>query len=269
MSAQIVSSDGVAIDYYLNGEADRPVVMLSNSLGTDVRLWELQLHALASRYRVLRYDSRGHGASDAPEGDYSLRRLGLDALNLIDGLGIDRVSFCGISLGGMVGQWLGCHAPERIRSLALCNTSAYMGPPHAWDVRIANVRVGGILGIAEGVLNRWFTPRFVTQSRDIVERARSMLLGTSPGGYIGCCAAIRDMDLRGMGSRIAAPTLVIGGIDDPATPASHAEALAAEIPNARLVMLPAAHLSNLEQPEKFSLALLKFLGETADPVEMV
>jgi 3-oxoadipate enol-lactonase len=258
-----IDSDGASLAYSIEGARDAPVVMLSHSLGTDARLWDLQIPDLASRYRVLRYDSRGHGGSSVPEGDYTLARLGRDALDLIDALGIDSVSFCGISLGGMVGQWLGCHAPERLRSLALCNTSAYMGPPESWDARIAAVRTGGMAAIADAVLDRWFTADFLASAPPAASIARSMLLATSPLGYAGCCAAIRDMDMRTYSAGIAGPTLIIAGLHDPATPSTHAEVLLAKFPGARLAMLPAAHLSNLEQPRLFIDTLLEFLADSA------
>jgi 3-oxoadipate enol-lactonase len=262
MSNSITTGDGESIAYYLDGPRDAPVVMLSNSLGTDLRLWGPQMSALGSQFQVLRYDSRGHGRSTAPRGDYTLERLGLDALDLIDALGIEKVAFCGISLGGMVGQWLGYHAPDRLKSLALCNTSAYMGPPDTWNARIAGVRASGMTAVAEGVLGRWFTATFLASSPEAVQVARAMLLATSPVGYAGCCAAIQAMDLRPLGAGIHASTLIIAGTYDPATPPAHAQALLNQIPNARLAMLPAAHLSNLELPQEFSDTLLTFLRET-------
>jgi 3-oxoadipate enol-lactonase len=261
MSDSIISSDGESIGYYIDGPRDAPVVILSNSLGTDPRLWAPQMPALTAYFRVLRYDSRGHGSSSAPQGDYTLERLGLDALDLIDALGIERVAFCGISLGGMVAQWLGYHAPNRIRSLAICNSSAYMGPPESWNARIASVRAHGMSAVAEAVLERWFTAEFLANSPQAVQVARAMLLATSPVGYAGSCAAIRDMDLRSLGAGIQASTLIIAGAHDFATPPAHAEALLAQIPNARLQMMPAAHLSNLETPQPFTETLLRFLRE--------
>jgi 3-oxoadipate enol-lactonase len=259
-----IDSDGASLAYSIEGARGAPVVMLSHSLGTDTRLWDQQLPDLASRYRVLRYDSRGHGGSSVPEGGYTLARLGRDALDLIDALGIDRVSFCGISLGGMVGQWLGCHAPERLRSLVLCNTSAYMGPPESWNARIAAVRAGGMAAVADAVLERWFTADFLGSAPPAASLARSMLLATSPLGYAGCCAAIRDMDLRTYRTGLARPTLIIAGLYDAATPPTHSEVLLARLPGARLAMLPAAHLSNLERPQLFTDTLLEFLADSAN-----
>jgi 3-oxoadipate enol-lactonase len=261
MKGNITTSDGESIAYYIDGPDDADVVMLANSLGTDHRLWAPQMPTLTAHFRVLRYDARGHGASTVPQGDYTLDRLGTDALDVLDALGIDHVSFSGISLGGMVGQWLGIHAPQRLGSLVLCNTSAYMGPPEGWQTRIATVRAQGMSAMVQPVLERWFTAEFLAREPEAVQVTRSMLLSTSPAGYAGCCAAIRDMDLRRLGSKIPVSTLIIGGSSDPATPPAHAEALQAQIPDSRLVMLPAAHLSNLEVPEEFTRELFEFLRD--------
>jgi 3-oxoadipate enol-lactonase len=254
-------SDGENVAYRLDGARKAPVVVLSHSLGTDLRLWEGQVNALAAHYRVLRYDIRGHGKSSVPVGPYELARLGQDVLDLLDALGIEQVSFCGLSLGGMVGQWLGHHAPQRLRCLSLCNTSAEMGPPSNWDERIAAARTLGLAAISESVLGRWFTPGFQADSSQVVEFARSMLIATPTDGYAGCCAAIRDMHLSGLTSRISVPTLVVAGSFDVATPRAHADSILKQVINGRLTMLPAAHLSNLEQPKAFSAELEEFLAE--------
>jgi 3-oxoadipate enol-lactonase len=259
MKRNISTSDGESIACYIEGPEDADIVMLANSLGTDHRLWAPQMPVLTSHFRVLRYDARGHGASTVPQGEYTLDRLGADALDVLDALGIGHVSFSGISLGGMVGQWLAIHASQRLRSLALCNTSAYMGPLEAWQTRIATVRARGMSAMVQPVLERWFTPEFLSREPEAVRVTRNALLSTSPTGYAGCCAAIRDMDLRQLGSKITVPTLIIGGAFDPATPPAHAEALHAQISGSRLVMLPAAHLSNLEVPEEFTKQLFEFM----------
>lgn len=254
------TEDGCEIAWRMDGPARAPVLMLSNSLGTDMGMWDKQLSAFSEKMRVLRYDTRGHGATSAPAGDYGLDRLGRDALALLDALGMDRVHFCGLSLGGMTGQWLGVFAPERIDRLILANTSPYMGPPTAWQQRMDLVRAQGMGTIAEAVLQRWFTPAFIENSTAEIANVREQLLNTSPQGYAGCCAAIRDMDLRPLSSLIQAPCLVICGTDDPATPPEHAEALHAAISGATCVMLKAAHLSNIEQPTEFTNVALDFLG---------
>ncbi|MBL8646504.1 3-oxoadipate enol-lactonase [Sphingosinicella xenopeptidilytica] len=250
--------DGCRIAWALDGPEGAPVLMLSNSLGTTMEMWRPQLAAFAARFRILRYDTRGHGRSDAPPGGYGLDRLGRDAVELLDALGIDHVHFCGLSLGGMTGQWLGARAPDRIDRLILANTAAVMGPPSAWDTRIVTVRQQGMAALTDAILERWFTPEF----RAVPERTsfvRDQLLATDPAGYAGCCAAIRDMDLRPLLNWIAAPTLVITGSRDPATPPADSALIVEAIPGARQVMLNAAHLSNVEQPEAFSTAVLDFL----------
>jgi 3-oxoadipate enol-lactonase len=186
-------------------------------------------------------------------------RLGRDVLELLDGLGVQRANFCGLSMGGMVGQWLGLRAPERLTRMVLANTSAFMGPPTDWDKRIGLVRENGMSALAEAVLERWLTPSFRAASPDAVQTVRGMLLATAPSGYAGCCAAIRDMDMRRLIKLISVPTLVIGGAQDPATPPGHAELLADEISQSSLVMLKAAHLSNVEQPLEFTRAVLSHL----------
>lgn len=258
---RITASDGVALACRIDGPTEAPALILGNSLGTDMRLYDGQWPGLAQRYRVVRIDTRGHGGSDAPPGDYALDRLGRDVLDVAAALGIGRFAYAGISLGGMVGQWLGVHAADRVTALALCNTSAWMGPAEAWQARIAAVRDGGMAAIAGGVAERWFTPGCRATRPDVVARALAMLTATPAAGYAGCCAAIRDMDQRAAVAAIATPTLVIAGSDDPATPLSHAEQLAGAIAGARLAVLPAAHLSNLEQPALFTRTLLAFLDE--------
>lgn len=251
--------DGCRIAWALDGPEGAPVLMLSNSLGTTMEMWRPQLAAFAARFRILRYDTRGHGRSDAPPGGYGLDRLGRDAVELLDALGIDHVHFCGLSLGGMTGQWLGARAPDRIDRLILANTAAVMGPPSAWDTRIVTVRQQGMAALTDAILERWFTPEF----RAVPERTsfvRDQLLATDPVGYAGCCAAIRDMDLRPLLGRIAAPTLVITGGRDPATPPADSALIVEAIPGTRQVMLDAAHLSNVEQPEPFTASVLDFLA---------
>ncbi len=260
LTGQVTTGDGCGIAYRVDGPDEAPVLILSNSLGTAMAMWEPQLAAFAARFRVLRYDSRGHGASDVPAGAYSMDRLGRDVIELMDALGIARASLCGVSKGGMVGQWLGVRAPERIEKLALCNTAAYMGPPAGWDQRIAAVTAGGMAAMTEPVLERWFTPEFRATAPEAIAPVRDMLLTTAPAGYAGCCAAIRDMDLRITDPLIRRPTLVIAGSRDPSTPPDVTGAVAAMIPGAQLVTLEAAHLSNIEQPDGFTRAVLDFLA---------
>jgi 3-oxoadipate enol-lactonase len=258
----VVTGDGCRIAYRLEGEAGRPVLLLSNSLGTDMSMWDAQIPDLLGHFRVLRYDPRGHGTSDVPPGSYAMDRLGRDVVELLDHLGLDRVSFCGLSMGGMVGQWLCLRAPERLDRVVLANTSAYMGPPAGWDARVQQVLRDGMISIAAAVLERWFTPGFLLSADLPVGRLREVLVATSPVGYAGCCAAIRDMDMRPFVRIIDRPVLVIGGEHDPATPPEHADTLASGIKNARRVLLPTAHLANVELPEVFTAHVIDFLHGT-------
>jgi 3-oxoadipate enol-lactonase len=256
----ITAGDGCRLAYRLDGPEDAPVLMLSNSLGTTHEMWSPQMSAFSGQFRVLRYDTRGHGASDAPSGAYSIDRLGRDAVELLDALNIEHVWFCGLSMGGMIGQWLGSHVPERLAGLILANTAAYMGPPSGWQARIATVREHGMAALTEAVLQRWFTPDFIAKSPQAVAPVRAMLLACDPAGYIGCCSAIRDMDQRLTARVIAVPTLLISGARDPATPPADAALLNAAIEGSRIVSLEAAHLSNIEQAEEFTEAVMAFVA---------
>ncbi len=259
MTALFVDVDGGRLRYRMDGAADAPVLVLSNSLGTNLSMWDPQMAELTRGFCVIRYDARGHGESTVTPGPYSIERLGRDAVALLDRLAIDRAHFCGLSLGGMTGMWLAIHAPSRIMKLALCNTAARIAPPDLWNARIEQVRAGGMGALVEAVLARWFTPLFLAQSPVIAESIRPMLLACPADGYAACCAAIRDMDQRLAIAAIAAPTLVIAGTHDPATPPADGRFLADRIKGARYVELPAAHLSNIEATREFTAALLKFL----------
>jgi 3-oxoadipate enol-lactonase len=251
--------NGVRLHHRFDGSAEAPVLVLCNSLGTTLEMWDAQMPAFAERFRVLRYDTRGHGRSSVPRGPYSVADLGKDLLSLLDQNGIDRVRFCGLSMGGMTGMWLGCNAPERIERLVLCNTSAKLGSPETWNERIALVEKEGMKAMAEGVIARWFTPEFRARDPEAVEKVRRMLLETPAAGYAACCAAIRDQDQRETVCTIRAPTLIVAGIHDPATPPDHAHAIASRIPGARVIELPAAHLSNIEAADRFTASVLDFL----------
>jgi 3-oxoadipate enol-lactonase len=257
----VTTGDGCRLAYRLDGPEDRPVLMLSNSLGTTHEMWAPQMPAFTGRFRILRYDTRGHGQSDVPSGAYSVDRLGRDAVELLDALDIAQAWFCGLSMGGMVGQWLGSHAPDRVSGLVLANTAAYMGPPSSWQSRIATVRAHGMAALTEAVLQRWFTPEFIAKSPEAVAPVRAMLLACDPEGYIGCCSAIRDMDQRLTARVIGVRTLLISGAHDPATPPADAALLNAAIEDSRIVSLEAAHLSNIEQAGGFTAAVMEFAGE--------
>jgi 3-oxoadipate enol-lactonase len=256
---EITTDDGARLHYTLEGPEGRPVLLLSNSLGTTAGMWEPQATALAGAFRLLRYDSRGHGQSGSPPGPYTIERLGRDALSLLDQLGIGRVSFCGLSMGGMVGMWLGVNAPERVERLVLCNTSAHIGSPEVWEQRIQTVRAQGMAAIVPGVIDRWFTKPFQERSPEAVARIRDMLLANDPEGYVAACAAVRDMDQRDAIAAIKAPTLVIAGRHDEATPPEQSHLIAERVKGAELVELDAAHLSNIEAEAGFTAALRRFL----------
>lgn len=255
----------VALHHHLAGPEYAPVVVTSNSLGTTLQMWDDQAPELSDRFRLLRYDHRGHGGSSVPPGPYTIEDLGRDVLALLNQLCIERFSFCGLSIGGMVGMWLASEVPERVDRLVLCCTSARLGPPEMWTTRAETVRADGVGDSADSVLERWFTPPFRASHRETVERAVRMLCDTSPEGYAGCCEAIRDMDLRTRLGAIHAPTLLISGADDPVTPPDHAKLICGSIPDARLVVIPqAAHLANVEQPVAFTQAVLSHLEPVAE-----
>jgi len=237
-----------------------PALVLSNSLGSALEMWRPQVDPFCSVFRLLRYDTRGHGLSSVPPGPYSIAQLGSDVLRLLDAHGIERTHFCGLSMGGIVGMWLGVNAPDRIDRLVLSNTTPWLGPPQVMDARIELVRKAGLAGLADATMERWFTPEFRAADPQTVQRIRDQLVATSPEGYIACCEALRDNDLRSDLSRIQARTMVITGTDDPTSPPSAALAMAAAIPGARCVELPAAHLSNLGAAAAFNATVLGFLA---------
>ncbi len=259
MSESFIDLAGTRLHYRIDGPAGAPALVLSNSLGTDLHMWDPQVPELARMFRVLRYDTRGHGQSGATPGPYSVEQLGRDVLGLMDGVGMERAHFCGLSLGGMTGMWLAVHAGYRIDRLVLANTAARIGTPDAYNTRIEKVRAAGMMPIAPAVLERWFTPAFIAQHADAVAPVRTTLEGIAPEGYIGGCAAVRDMDLREAIARITRPTLVIAGTHDLATPPADGRFIAEHIPGARYVELPAAHLSNIEAAARFTAAVLDFL----------
>jgi 3-oxoadipate enol-lactonase/4-carboxymuconolactone decarboxylase len=243
-----------------DGPDDAPVLVLSNSLGTDLQMWERQMSVLTRRHRVLRYDQRGHGQTPAPPGPYSIDDLADDVVALLDHHHIERVSFCGLSLGGMVGMALASRAPERIDRFVACCTSARLGPPELWKERAELVRTGGMAAVIDAVCARWFSAAFAAADASTVDEIRAMLAATQPEGYARCCEAIGAMNLLDRLGAIAAPTLVLAAALDPATPPEHGEIIRSAIPGARLVVLPdAAHLANVEQPEAFNRAIVAHL----------
>jgi 3-oxoadipate enol-lactonase len=245
--------------YQLDGPAGAATLALSNSLGTNLSLWEPQLPALTEHFRVLRYDSRGHGQTSATPGEYSVELLARDVLRLLDGLKLDRVHFCGLSIGGMTGMWLGVNVPERLNKLVLCNTAPKIGNVDDWNARIKAVRKGATKAVSESVIERCFTPEFRTKNPHAVAKTKAMIEGTSTDGYVGSCAAVRDFDFWTKVEDIKAPTLVIAGTHDAAVPTADAQKLAHAIPGARYAELSAAHISNIEDAARFTAELSAFL----------
>jgi 3-oxoadipate enol-lactonase len=237
-------------------------MVLSNSLGTDHSLWDFQVAALSRERSVWRYDTRGHGDSGKPQGDYSIERLGNDLLAVIDATGTERVDVCGVSIGGMTALWVALHAPDRVRRIVLANTAAQIGDAGLWSARIKTVRTDGLGALADATMTRWFTPEFRAARPEVVARFHSTITHADAAGYAGCCAALRDADLRAQLSQVACPTLVVTGRHDPATPPAQGQWLAEQIAGARLVELEAAHLSNVERADDFNAAVLNFvIGE--------
>ena len=252
----------MSLDHRLHGPDDADVVVLSNSLGTTQELWSRQIPELAERFRVLTYDHPGHGASELLARPCTVETFAHGLLGLLDELGLERVSLCGVSLGGIVGMALALEAPERVERLVLACTSAYLGPPEGWAERARIVRTAGMEAIADTVVGRWFTPELPREQPETVARFRAMLAATPPEGYARCCEAVGAWDARERISAIASPVLVVAGKDDPATPVENAELIASRIPGARLHVLErAAHLANVERATAFTSAVLEHLGQ--------
>ena len=256
----IIDAEGCPIHVAVEGEPGRPALMLSNSLGTDLHMWDGQVADFTRHFRLVRYDRRGHGRSGAPKGPYTMERLGRDALAVMDALGLPRVHWCGLSTGGMVGTWLAAQAPERIDRLILSNTTSHYADKTLWDQRIAAVRqAGGLAPLADRLLALWFTKDFRERKPAIMERLRAMIAANPVDGYVGCCEAIRDMDHRPLLAKIAKPTLIIAGRYDQPTPLAASEYMRERIADAQLTVLEAAHISNIEQPAAHTDAVLSFL----------
>jgi len=253
---------GAYIHYELTGHGKAPVLALCNSLGTNFFMWDAQLPALLKHFRVLRYDTRGHGQSAVTPGPYSFEQLAQDVLALADAVEVQKFSFCGLSMGGVTGMWLGIHAPERLHKLVLCSTAAKIGNADTWNARIDTIRKHGTRSIAAGTMERWFTQRYRENSPPAVERIRHMVESTSTEGYVACCQALREADFREAIAQIRTPTLVISGTHDPATTPQDGRFIAERVPAARFVELDAAHMSNVEQPEKFTEELNSFLASS-------
>jgi 3-oxoadipate enol-lactonase len=255
-----VTTDTVTISYEVDGPEDAPALLLINSIGSTRELWARQMPALAGAYRVIRYDARGHGRSSAPPGDYTLDQLGRDAVAILDALTIPAAHVCGISLGGLTAQWLGTHAAARVRSLVLANTAARIGSLESWSERIALVREKGLSAVADRAMPIWFSPAFLERDPETVHGFRAMVQGCPPQGYLGCCAALRDADLRGEIASIAAPTLTVASTADTATPPEGLAFIGDRVRGAQMVTLDSGHLSNVECAAEFTAATLDFLA---------
>jgi 3-oxoadipate enol-lactonase len=254
-----LEANGARFHYLWDGPESAPVLVFSNSLGTNLAMWDPQIPALASRFRILRYDTRGHGQSESTPGPYSITQLGRDVVAFLDLLGIDRAHFCGLSMGGATGLWLGIYAADRIHRLILSSTAAKFGTPEIWKTRIDTVRSSGMAPVANTQAGRWFTPEFIAHAPEKVEWTRQMILHSPPEGYIANCAAVRDTDFRETASRIRNATLIIVGAADPVTPPSEARFLEQRIPGSRCTEIHGSHLCNVESPDAFTSALSNFL----------
>lgn len=251
--------ESVDLHSRLEGLPGSPVLLLSHALGVSLAMWNVQVEVLASQFRVLRFDTRGHGGSPVPPGPYTLAQLAGDVLRLMDARGVERAHFCGLSMGGCIGMWLAAHAPDRIDRLVLCNTMTAFDTPGALSDRMAVVRRDGMAALADATLERWFTPQYRAQETQAVADIRALLLAAPVEGYVGCAAALRDMDLRGDLVRIRARTLVICGSQDATSSPAASRVMAAGIADARCLELPAAHLSNLNAASAFNAAVMGFL----------
>lgn len=255
----ILEAGSLRLRYLVEGRSDAPWLVLSNSLGSDLDIWAPQMASLLENFRVLRYDARGHGRSSVPPGPYTIAQMGGDVLALMDEVGIERAHFCGLSMGGLVGMWLAVNCPAPIDRLVLCNTAAHIGTQEMWNTRIETVNRNGMAWIVPAILERWFTADFLARVPKKVDLVRHMLMHTSPAGYVAGCAAVRDADLREDLSKIKAPTLVIVGMRDKATPPHEGKLIADHIPGARYVELKASHLSNWEVSQSFAARVIDFL----------
>ncbi|HWZ41808.1 MAG TPA: 3-oxoadipate enol-lactonase [Bradyrhizobium sp.] len=257
----MIDADGCLLNVSVEGRDGGPTLMLSNSLGTNLNMWEPQMKALTQVFRVIRYDRRGHGKSQVPPGPYSMERFGRDVLAILDDLNIEKVHWCGLSMGGMVGQWLGANAPERMGKIILSNTACYYADPTNWHNRIKAVKEGGIAAVAETVIAGWLTADFREREPQITANLKAMLLASPVPGYLACCEALSTLDQRELLPAIKSPTLVIAGRQDMATPIAAGEFIRSKIPGASLTILDAAHISNIEQSHAFTDTVVGFLTQ--------
>ena len=262
MTSFATTERGTRIAYSISGRPWRPSLILTHSLGSDHGMWAPQVEALKEQYYIVSIDNIGHGESDVPAGDYSVADMADGVMAVADAEQLERFHYCGLSVGGITGQWLGVHHPERLLSATLCNTGAKIGTAELWNERIEIARANGMGGLVDGVIARWFSAGFPETNPERFARARATFLATDPTGYAGVCAAIRDADLRDVVGSISVPTLVVGGIADQAAPIEQSRWLHEQIAGSRLVELPAAHLSNLDREPEFTAALEQFLTES-------
>jgi 3-oxoadipate enol-lactonase len=255
----MIETKTARFQYELAGSITAPTLLFSNSLGTDFGMWNPQFDEFKRDFQILRYNARGQRDSSIDGGPYSIALLAEDVIELLDALHIHTVSFCGLSMGGTVGMALALRFPERLHKVVLCNTSPKIGTAESWNLRIDTVNKGGMKAVVDAVLERWFTPAFRAAGAPAIQMTRQMLLDSPAAGYVGCCAAVRDMDQRDAIAAIRVPTLVVGGASDPVTPPSDGRFVAAHIPGAQYVELPAAHLSNVEAAGLFNEAVGRFL----------
>ncbi len=254
------ADDGCPLNVEVSGPENAPALMLSNSLGTDLTMWDEQAAEFSKHFRLIRHDRRGHGKSGTTKGPYSFDRFGRDILGIVDALKVKTINWCGLSMGGMDGQWLGANAPTRVDKLVLANTHFYYPDKTFWTGRIKFVQEKGLEALVEANMERWFTPGFRARAPETIARMKTMFLATDRDGYTACCEAIAAMDFRASNPRVKAPTLVIVGSQDAATPPAAGEAIAQQIPGGKVAALDAAHISNVEQPKGFTEAVLNFLA---------
>ena len=254
------TSNDAQINYQTFGDASKPALVFSNSLGTKYSMWQPQIEHFQQDYYVICYDTRGHGASSAPQGPYSLEQLGQDVVNLLDHLNIAKATFCGISMGGLTGQWLAIHKPERFSHVIVCNTAAKIGQEQAWQDRAVLVREQGLAPIAATAASRWFTDPFIQSNPAVVAELSNDLGAGSPEGYANCCEALAKADVREQLSSIQIPVLIIAGQQDPVTTVADGQFMQQRIANSQLFEINASHVSNIEQPEAFNQAVQTFLA---------
>jgi len=256
----LVKLPDVSIYYEWAGAEEKPVLVFSNSLGTDLHLWAGQVDEFKKHFRLLRYDKRGHGRSGVAPGPYTVEQLGWDVLRLLDTLQLERVYFCGLSIGGMTGMFLATNAPNRFHRMALCNTAAKIGTAETWNARMKAVQSGGMKAVAGSVIERWLTPDYRVSHPSETQAVLKMLEAVNPEGYIACCAAVRDMDQRSGLGRIRVPCLVLAGKHDTSTTTADAHFLVENIPGSEYAEIPSAHLSNIEARDDFNRQVLRFLS---------